>query len=244
MKSDGAFAAAIVVAAGCGTRFGDPNKALFPLRGRPLIAYCLDALETAWCVHDIIVVAGEHTRDRVAKLVAAGDWTKITYLVIGGNRRQDSVVNGMRQVRADREVVLLHDAARPLARPSLFNQTATRARDVGAAIAAIPITDTIKRVEGCSIQTTIARDGLWASQTPQAFQRALLADALASPTAQDLIYTDEAALLEALGVPVEVVLGSLANFKLTREEDVPFIETLLAAADREPIGDAPTAARA
>jgi 2-C-methyl-D-erythritol 4-phosphate cytidylyltransferase len=227
-----AFAAAVVVAAGRGVRFGDSDKILLPLRGRPLLAYCLDALEAAWTVSEVILVVGEHTTRRVTGLVDAGYWSKITRVVIGGTRRQDSVANGVNEVDSAREVVVIHDAARPLATPSLFDQTAIRARTAGAAITAMPITDTIKRVEECLIRSTVARDGLWAAQTPQAFQRALLARALSSPWAKDTTYTDEAALFEALGIPVEVVPGHVSNLKLTRAEDASCIEAMLAFPDR------------
>jgi len=220
-------AAVVIVAAGRGERFGAADKVFAPLRGRPLLAYALDAAEQS-AARDIVLVVGEHTRAAAAALVACGEWPKVRAVVTGGARRQDSVAAGVRAVAPDIAVVAVHDGARPLAKPALFDACLAAAAESGAAIAAIPVADTLKRVAGDEIVATVPRDGLWAAQTPQAFRRDLLVHALASPEAGNGTFTDEAALCEALGLSVRVVPGSRANLKVTRPDDLAIAAALLA----------------
>ncbi|MDQ3780026.1 MAG: 2-C-methyl-D-erythritol 4-phosphate cytidylyltransferase [Chloroflexota bacterium] len=226
-------AAAVVVAAGRGERLGFSDKVLLPLAGQPMIAYALTALEQAASINDVVVVVGAHTREAIAELVAAGPWRKVRQIVDGGARRQDSVALGVATTPASAGVVVVHDGARPLATAALFDRCVAVAAATGAAIAAIPVTDTLKRVAGAQITTTVSRQGLWAAQTPQAFQRALLLDAIAR--GGNRAVTDEAALCEALAIPVSVVPGSPRNLKITRPDDIPLAEALLrASADAAP----------
>ena len=218
-------AAAIVVAAGKGVRFGAPAKTLVPVAGWPLLAWSLDALEAAASVADVTVVAGVHTRAETEALLAAGGWTKARRVAVGGERRQDSVAAGL-AAAPEAEVVVVHDGARPLAPAALFDACVAAARETGAAVAAVPVVDTLKLVEAGRIARTVDRAGLWAAQTPQAFRRSLLLELFAR--ARDRLVTDEAALCEALGIPVAVVEGSPANIKVTRPGDLAVAEALLA----------------
>ncbi|MEA2528491.1 MAG: 2-C-methyl-D-erythritol 4-phosphate cytidylyltransferase [Thermomicrobiales bacterium] len=222
-------ATAIIVGAGRGTRFGAADKVLAPLGGRPVIAHALDAAEAAELVTTIVVVAGEHLLDTVAELTASGAWPKVVATVPGGRRRQDSVAAGLAAVPPGTPLVAVHDAARPLASPALFDACLIAADRCGAAIAALPVADTLKRVEEGRILQTVSREGLWAAQTPQAFRLDLLRRAFALAVERGLEVTDEASLLEALGTVVTVVPGSLANLKITRPEDLEIAEALLAS---------------
>lgn len=223
------FASAVVVAAGKGERFGATDKVLLPLAGQPVLAWTLEALEASDTVADVVVVAGEHTRSAICGLVDRGNWPKVRNIITGGTRRQDSVLAGLRAT-SEREIVLIHDAARPLVTAAQFDACAIATRETGGAIIARPVPDTLKRVgDGGQIEATVSRDHLWAAQTPQGFHRQLLLDAFASPAAQSGSFTDEASLLEALGHPVRVVRSGGLNLKLTLPEDLPVVEALLRA---------------
>lgn len=228
MAADEAYASAVVVAAGKGERFGQAGKVLAPLLDRPALAWTLDALEVSRAAGDVVVVAGEHTRGGIEALLATGSWPKVRTVVLGGARRQDSVLAGLTATAA-REVVLIHDAARPLATSAQFDACAAAARESGAAIIARPVPDTLKRVRGDLIEATVPREGLWAAQTPQGFRRDLVLDAFATVLGRSGEFTDEASLLEALGQPVRVIRSEGLNLKITLPEDVPVVEALLRA---------------
>lgn len=221
------IATAIIVAAGRGERLGRPAKILLPLADRPMLSYSLDAVQASSAVRDIVVVVGEHTIDAVQRLLQQHGWSKITGVVLGGERRQDSVAAGIAVVAKDVEIVVVHDAARPFAGSFLFDRCVEAASRCGAAIVAIPVSDTIKRVVDGQIQATVSREGLWAAQTPQAMRRDLLHDALARAQRERVQVTDEAGLLEALGIPVAVVPGSTRNLKITHPGDIEVAEAMI-----------------
>ena len=222
------FAAAIIVGAGQGTRFGAADKVMAPLAGRPVLAYAIDVAQTAASVNAIVVVAGAHLLDSVVEMAEHSPWSKLVAVVPGGDRRQDSVAAGLAAVPAQTEFVAVHDAARPLATPELFDHCFSAAYESGAAIAAIPVSDTLKRVEGTRIVQTVSREGLWAAQTPQCFRLQLLQRAFALADERGLQATDDAALIEALDLPVTIVPGSQMNLKITRRQDLSLAEALLA----------------
>lgn len=217
------------MAAGRGTRLGSAEKILLPLAGRPLLAYSIDAAEAARSIVDIIVVAGLHTKPSIERLVAGSRWRKVRHIALGGARRQDSVEAGLRLVGEHIDIVAVHDAARPLVTSDLFDSCIVAARETGGAIAAVPVTDTLKRVEGGRILGTLPREHTWAAQTPQAVELSLLRQAFAGAAASGREFTDEAGLLEALGITVTVVPSTPTNLKITRPDDLELAEALLAA---------------
>ena len=216
--------AAVVVAAGRGERLGAPEKVLLPLAGRPMLAWSLDALEHAETIGPVVVVAGSHTLEAVGQLVRDEGFAKVQAIVAGGERRQDSVGAGLAALPEGIEIVVIHDGARPLAEPELFDRCAAAAAESGAAIAATPVADTLKRVAEGAIAGTVDRAGLWAAQTPQAFRLETLRRAMAASSGETV--TDEARLCEAAGVPVSVVPASPANLKVTHAEDIPVADAL------------------
>jgi 2-C-methyl-D-erythritol 2,4-cyclodiphosphate synthase/2-C-methyl-D-erythritol 4-phosphate cytidylyltransferase len=219
--------AAVVVAAGRGARFGDPEKVLAPLAGRPMLAWSLAALERTEAIGSVVIAAGAHTREAMVWLVRDAGFAKVQAVVVGGERRQDSVAAGLAALPDGTEVVVIHDGARPLAEPELFARCARAAASSGAAIAATPVADTLKWVADGSIVETVDRSGLWAAQTPQAFRLDLLRRAMALGGAQTV--TDEARLCEAAGIPVAIVPASPANLKVTHPEDIAVADALLRA---------------
>jgi len=220
-------AAAIIVAAGRGSRIGEPDKILLGLGGRPLLAFSIDAVEAARSITEIVLVAGIHTKERIEHLVAVSGWRKIHHVTLGGERRQDSVEAGLRLVRTEIDVVVIHDGARPFAPPALFDACASEAARAGAAIAAAPVADTLKRAVGRHVGETISREGVWAAQTPQAVRADLLRDAFAFAHAQNLDVTDEASILEAQGIPVAIVPSTARNLKVTTLDDLELAEALV-----------------
>jgi 2-C-methyl-D-erythritol 4-phosphate cytidylyltransferase/2-C-methyl-D-erythritol 2,4-cyclodiphosphate synthase len=219
--------AAVVVAAGRGERLGTPDKVVLPLAGRPMLAWSLRALQQAETIGAVVVVAGPHTLEAVSRLVRNEGFTKVQAIVAGGERRQDSVGAGLAALPEGIEIVVIHDGARPLAEPALFDSCAAAGAESGAAIAAAPVSDTLKRVKESTVEETVDRAGLWASQTPQAFRLESLRWAMTVGSRETI--TDEARLCELAGLPVTVVPSSLANLKVTHGEDIPVADALLRA---------------
>lgn len=222
-----AFAGCVIVAAGRGERFGDRGKVLAPVAGRPVLSWVLDAMEAATSVRDVVVVYGEHTEGPIRTLVEGGPWAKIVTLISGGEQRQQSMANGVRAVAGDLDVVLVHDAARPLISPGLIDACASRAYETGAAILAAPVSDTIKRAGDGVIEGTVDRTDLWAAQTPQGFQRDALMEMCDKALTGHIEFTDEASLAERLGRPVAIVIGNRHNIKITHPEDLDVVDALL-----------------
>jgi 2-C-methyl-D-erythritol 4-phosphate cytidylyltransferase len=220
--------AAIVVAAGQGRRLGRKgDKAFVNVAGRPLLLYSLLALESAPDVERTIVVVRKGAVRRCQALVKRLGLRKVEAVVAGGRRRQDSVRNGLR-LAGDSQYVLVHDAARPFLSRRLVSRTMAECRRTGAAIAAEPASDTIKRVKGGRVTATVPRETLRLAQTPQAFRRELLERAFKKwPDGLDA--TDDAALLERAGVRVAVVPGDSLNMKVTYPSDIVLAEALLKA---------------
>lgn len=221
------FAAVVIVAAGRGERFGRSPKVLEPAAGQPLLGWSLLAASQAWTVREIVVVTGEHTDSGIRQVLDTMSLSMPTVTVGGGVRRQDSVAAGVAAVSSLSEVVLVHDGARPLVTASMFDACACAARDSGAAIMAIPVSDSLKRVNGLTIGSSVPRDSLWAAQTPQGFRRGVLERAIAQMCVREDEYTDEASMLEAMGIPVVIVPGHRSNIKVTHHEDLELVDALL-----------------
>ena len=220
--------AAVVVAAGRGRRLGRPEpKAFVPLAGRPMLAYSLGALRAVDGVGELVVVLPT-VRERA--LLAA--WTElerryqVTASAAGGEHRWQSVAAGLGALTGESELVLIHDAARPLVRPELIEAVVRRAADVGAAVAARPLTDTLKEAdEHLLVRRTLDRRRYWRAETPQVFRRALILEAYGR--AGELQPTDDAQLVEAMGAAVAVVENPGPNPKITTPDDLLLAEQLL-----------------
>ena len=159
------------------------------------------------------------------------DWLSkykiVKKIVVGGEQRQDSVYNGFNSLDELTEIVVVHDGVRPFTTPQMIISTVEEARKYGAAITAIPVSDTIKKVADGFVEKTIIRDGLWRVQTPQAFKYDLLKEAFQKAQRDSYYGTDEGSLVEYLGKPVRIVSGSELNMKITHKEDLIIGESLL-----------------
>ncbi len=215
---------AILLCAGRGERLGaGVPKALAPLAGRPLFTWGLDALERTAAV-DAIVVVGPVRSLQEALWASGMHAPKVSQWCEGGRERQHSVGRGLAALPEDCDVVLVHDAARALASPALIGRVIADAKTHGAAIAAVPLDDTLKRASLDVIEDTVPRAGLWRAQTPQAFLRAWLVEAHAQAGA---VATDDAALVEALGKRVRLTMGEPSNFKITTADDLRLAQAWL-----------------
>jgi 2-C-methyl-D-erythritol 4-phosphate cytidylyltransferase len=222
---------AIIVAAGSGTRLGfDVPKAFVELHGRSMLSYSLRMIAAVPAIEEAVVTVPPGMESRARAEVRAAGLEIPVKLTPGGAERQDSVRIALGLTSAEAELVVVHDAARPLATPLMFEAALATATRVGGAIAAIPLADTLKRVgDHRTIVATVARTALWQAQTPQAFRRALLIRAHERAVIDRVIATDDADLVEQLGATVAVVDGSTFNFKITTPEDLRLAELAVAA---------------
>jgi 2-C-methyl-D-erythritol 4-phosphate cytidylyltransferase len=229
--------AALVLGAGVGERLGEAiPKAFVPLCGKPLLVRALEAMAAAPEIDVAIPVIGEAEVSRLAALEA--ELAAIPGLlpaVIGGAERQDSMTAGLSALPADVTFVAVHDAARPFVSAEAIDRVVAAARRCDAAILAVPVRDTIKRVRDGRIVETPIRSECYAAQTPQVFRVEVLREALEKAAAEGFVGTDDAEIVERMGVPVEVVPGDPSNIKITDRADLIAAERWLH--DRE-TGDA------
>ncbi len=221
---------ALVLAAGRGERLGHPlPKGFVPLAGRPLLLHSLAVLDSVAEVERLVAVIPADAFERYRQAIAgAGALPKLGPPVAGGRERQDSVRAGLAALPPGTELVLVHDAARPCVRAPAIRRVIEAARATGAAILAVPARDTIKRVVAGRVAGTPPRAECWGAQTPQVFRVEILREALAKAEAEGVVATDDAQLVEALGVEVRVVPGDPDNLKVTGPEDLALAERLLA----------------
>ena len=220
-------AAAILLAAGRGDRMGGLDKALVPLAGLPAAAHAIRAFAACAGIDQIVLVASDTNADALRGLGAAHGGGKVTAVVPGGSRRQDSVAAGLAAL-SEVELVAVHDVARPLVERATIERGLALAAQHGAAVPAAPVADTIKEAAPDGrVLRTLPRDRLWAAQTPQVFSLALLRRAHAGGGGATV--SDDAALVEALGAPVVLYEAPAANLKLTHPSDLLLAGALLAA---------------
>jgi 2-C-methyl-D-erythritol 4-phosphate cytidylyltransferase len=222
--------AALVLAAGRGERLGeDGPKAFVQVAGRALVVHALEALAASQEIDQVIPVVGQNDRqawDALAPELAS--IAKLSGPVVGGAERQDSMAAGLAALASDVSHVAVHDAARPLVRPDDVDRVVRAAKRDGAAILAVPVRDTIKRVRAGRIVETPPRSECYAAQTPQVFEVGILREALAKAALDGRVGTDDAEIVEALGTPVCVVAGDPGNIKITHGDDLLLAERLLA----------------
>ncbi|MEZ4665836.1 MAG: 2-C-methyl-D-erythritol 4-phosphate cytidylyltransferase [Thermomicrobiales bacterium] len=225
-------AAAIVVAGGSGQRFGNAGKSFAMTNGMPMAWWSLAAAANATLVDEIVLVCGEHSQAAAGALLSMFDEAKPITLALGGVRRQDSARAGLCATSDDVDVVAIHDAARPLVTADLLDLVIETAREHGAVITAVPVSDTIKRVQENTVLETVPRHDLVAVQTPQAFRKHLLLEAFAAAESNGTTVTDEASLVESLGHAVHVIPGRNDNIKVTYPADLHLVQALFEARTR------------
>jgi len=216
---------AIIVAAGRGTRLKSAlPKQVLPLAGRPLVEHAVRAFHRCAEIDRLIVVVPPGITPLFPLKLAA--YSKVACLIEGGATRQASVWNGL-QAASEAEMVLIHDAARPLVDEVLIRAVLVAARRVGAAVPLVPVPDTVKRIEGDRVTTTVPREGLMLAQTPQGFRRELLVRAHREAREAGFEGTDDSQLVERLGLEVAWVEGNRVNLKITTPADLVLADRLL-----------------
>jgi len=214
---------AIIVAAGSSRRMGGIDKVFVPLGGKPILARVIDTFQKCKLVDQIVVVVNAKNIEKCRKLVAEERWSKVSDVCAGGRRRQDSVAAGLKLLNC--QWVVIHDGARPLVTKDLIERGLEAAEETGAAIAAIPVTDTIK-VAGDDriVRQTPPRQNLWAVQTPQVFRFDIIARVYEQTKGE---VTDDASLVERLGYKVKLYMSAYDNIKITNSDDLALAEVLL-----------------
>jgi 2-C-methyl-D-erythritol 4-phosphate cytidylyltransferase len=224
---------AIFPAAGIGTRMaGSQPKQFLALGGIPILIHSLRAFAAVERVTAIYLAVRKPEMERVTAQLAEYGLTDRTVVVEGGDNRQESVSHALAAIPADEEdIVLVHDAVRPLIDAATINRTIDAVIEFGAAIVGLPAVDTIKQVErtahGALVTSTIPREFVVLAQTPQGFRYGLLQRAFAEAQADGFVGTDEASVVERAGLPVAVVHGSQVNLKITQPGDLELAEFFL-----------------
>ncbi|MBE6035052.1 MAG: 2-C-methyl-D-erythritol 2,4-cyclodiphosphate synthase [Clostridiales bacterium] len=213
--------AVIIAAAGSGTRMGGGiPKQFLEIEGKPVLVKTALAFSQNQYIDGFFVVTGEEYIEKSKKLLEGID--KFMGVVAGGAQRQDSVYNGLKVLQADMDYVLVHDAARPFVAQEIINRVVEKAVEKGTAVAAVAVKDTIKTIEDEEqFKSTLPRNQLRSVQTPQGFRKNIIVKAYEKACAEEFYGTDDAALVERMGVPVYVVEGSYDNIKITTKEDMP-----------------------
>ncbi len=215
--------AAIIVAAGSSQRMDGVDKVFAPLAGRPVLARVLDVCHRSNSIDRIVVVVSQQNVTRCRQMVAVEKWSKVSQVCAGGKRRQDSVQAGLKALGVCNWVVV-HDGARPFLTEKLITDGLSAAQETGAAVAAVPVIDTIKLAgNDRMVRETIQRDNLWAAQTPQVFRFDIITEAYRRATDE---VTDDAALVEQMGYKVKLYMGAYDNVKITNPTDLAIAEVL------------------
>ena len=207
---------------------GGVNKNLLALAGEPILIRTLKTFSRVERVNFLIVVVAAHEVETVERLLSKTAGLKPWRVTVGGSERQYSIANGLKLLPDDAEIILVHDAARPLISARTINDVIDAAEAFGGAIAAVPSKDTIKIVDADGfVKQTPSRRDLVSVQTPQGFKREILLQAYAQAQAEKFLGTDDASLVERLGAKVKVVTSGYDNIKITTPEDLSVAETLL-----------------
>lgn len=226
---------AVLPAAGLGTRMGaDTPKQFLALDGAPLLIFTLRRLATCPLITDFVIATRAEEIDSVTASAEAEKLSQPVAVVRGGDSRQDSVANALAEVPPESDLILVHDAVRPLVTRDQIERVIAEAEACDAAILGIPAMDTVKEVKRASLPTdvalitaTIPRERVVLAQTPQVFRASLLLEAFARARQDGVTASDEAGLVERIGRDVHVVVGSERNLKITRPGDMELAEFYL-----------------
>ena len=221
---------AIVPAGGSGKRMGGGiPKQYLPLGGIPVLVRSLQAFQSAQAVDEIFLVVPEGDIPEVQKTVVGRyRLSKVSQVVAGGARRQDSVKNALVHLREEHGIVLVHDGVRPFVSGGLIQRVIDAAIAEGAAALGVPVKDSVKEANAAGwVIRTVSREGLWLTQTPQAFRKTLILAAYERAAADGFCGTDDASLVERMGAPVRMIPGDCHNIKVTTPEDLVMGEALL-----------------
>lgn len=219
---------AVIVCAGNSTRMGGVNKILMPLGEGVVIGQTMKAFEETPEIKEIIIVAREDDFPAIENEAKRTGITKFVKCVAGGSTRQESVINGIRCISQETELIAVHDGARPLVKPCHISKAVKDALVFGGAALGVPVKDTIKVVDSGLVVDTPPRKNLYITQTPQIFKKKIYFEGVDFALEHNLDFTDDCQLAEAIGCKVYMTEGDYTNIKITTPEDIKIAETLLA----------------
>ena len=211
---------------------GGVNKILMPLGDRLVIGVTMQAFQACGSVSEIVIVAREADIPAIKAEAEAAGITKLTACTVGGATRQESVINGVKQISKEAQLVAVHDGARPLVKPEHIEKVIKDASVFDGATLGVPVKDTIKTVNDGLISDTPPRKFLYITQTPQIFKRQLYFEGIDFALEHGLDFTDDCQLVEAIGGKVAMTTGDYTNIKITTPEDIKLAEVLLAMQER------------
>ena len=211
---------------------GGVNKILMPLGDRLVIGVTMQAFQACGSVSEIVIVAREADIPAIKAEAEAAGITKLTACTVGGATRQESVINGVKRISKEAQLVAVHDGARPLVKPEHIEKVIKDASVFGGATLGVPVKDTIKTVNDGLISDTPPRKFLYITQTPQIFKRQLYFEGIDFALEHGLDFTDDCQLVEAIGGKVAMTTGDYTNIKITTPEDIKLAEVLLAMQER------------
>ncbi len=222
------FTSVIIPAAGAGERMGTPvSKQFLLLQGKPIIVHTIERFQACAAIDEIIVAVHSSSREEVELLVREYRLSKVSKIVEGGRRRQDSVWNAIRHLDPHAEVVIVHDAVRPFIQQKIILASIDKALSDSAAVVAVRAKDTIKAGNDQGrFERTLDRSVLWMAQTPQTFRKQVLIDAYVHAGRENIEGTDDASFVERLNIRPAIVEGSFDNIKITTPDDLEFAEVL------------------
>lgn len=227
------FCTAVIPAAGSSSRMGGVNKLLHNLDGIPVLVRTLKVFQESSLIDEIILVTREHEIDEITALCQKYALEKVVKVVAGGTTRTESVLNGVHAANKKADLIAIHDAARPFLTQRVLAECISAAKTYHAAAPAVPMKDTIKKVNGNLVETTLDRSSLAAIQTPQIFTRELITAALFDATEKEIPLTDDCSAVERLGMSVFLTEGDYYNIKITTKEDLVFAKAILDLEEEE-----------
>lgn len=219
----------LIPAAGSGSRLSQSTKKQFLfLGGKPILSHTIAAFDSHPDIdHIVLILPADEINTCTDLVLTPGNFSKVRDVVIGGDSRQQSVLNGIRSLDAtDDDIILVHDGARPFISTEIIGQLIDAARQTGAAIVATRVKDTIKVAKNSTISSTPDRNTLWAAQTPQAFKWSIIEPAYSTADQEGITATDDASLVEST-LPVTIIEGDYRNIKITTPEDMAIAELFL-----------------
>ena len=223
---------AIIVASGKGLRMeGTMRKQYLDLSGRPVLSHSIMTFDSCSLVDEIfLVIPREDVEYCQNKIISLLDLKNHINLVHGGDKRQDSVYNGLKAITKNTETVVIHDGVRPFIQPEDLKECILFSKKYGACILGTPASDTLKRVdESDIIETTLPRKNIWLAQTPQAFKYDLILKAHETARRDGYVGTDDASLVERMGEDVKIIYGGRFNIKITKKEDLAIAKAMFDA---------------
>lgn len=230
--SNSNFVSAIIVAAGKGTRMNmSINKQFVDLNDSPLLAHTIKVFQNTAIINEIVIVVNEDDIDFVRNsIVEKYLYTKVSKIVAGGDQRQSSVYNGIRNLNPHADLIAIHDGARPFVTSDIIMNAISAAIENSSAICAVKVKDTIKTSsEDGFVDKTLERNCLWSVQTPQVFRSDILVKAHEDAITNGYLGTDDAVLVERIGIKTKIVPGSYNNIKITTKEDLAFAQAIISS---------------